>query len=150
MGIISEAGVPAVADPGADIVRLAHKKSIQVVPIVGPSSILLALMASGMNGQNFSFVGYLPIKSNQRIKRIKYLENRSRNENQTQIFIEAPYRNQVLFKDILTTCDFSTKLCIACDITLKSEYIHTRTIREWTKNKPEINKRPAIFLIQGY
>ncbi len=148
-GIISEAGVPGVADPGSDIVNIAHQKSIEVIPLVGPSSIILALMASGMNGQNFAFAGYLPIKSNMRIKRIKFLENRSRNENQTQIFIEAPYRNQQLLNDILNACDYGTKLCIACDITLKSEFIKTKPIKEWTKSKPDINKRPAIFLLHA-
>ncbi len=149
MGVISEAGVPGVADPGAAVVELAHKNNIQVVPFVGPSSILLAVMASGLNGQNFAFNGYLPVKSNERIKQIKYLEKKSMNEQQSQLFIETPYRNNAMVNDILNSCYPNTKLCIACDITLGSEFIKTDTIQNWKKQKPDINKRPAIFIIQG-
>jgi 16S rRNA (cytidine1402-2'-O)-methyltransferase len=148
MGIISEAGCPGVADPGAEAVRLAHRKKIKVVPLTGPSSILLALMASGMNGQNFCFNGYLPKDRNERIKRIKELEKAIRNT--TQIFIETPYRNQHLFEDLIAECDKNTLLCIATDITLSTEVISTRTIAEWLKNKEigtKLNKRPSVFLL---
>jgi 16S rRNA (cytidine1402-2'-O)-methyltransferase len=150
IGIISEAGVPCIADPGAEIVRLAHAKNIQVIPLTGPSSIFLALMASGLNGQNFAFVGYLPVKSPDRIKKFRFLEKRSREENQSQIFMETPYRNQKLLEDLLKTCRPDTKLCIACDITFTREFIKTKTIQEWKANIPDINKRPAIFILQGY
>ncbi len=146
MGIISEAGCPAVADPGADIVALAHRKGIKVVPLVGPSSILLAQMASGFNGQSFAFVGYLPIEAAERQKRLRKLEHRAKEENQTQLFIETPYRNMKLFDELTATLKGDTRLCIACDITLESEYIETRTIGEWKQKKPQdLNKRPTIF-----
>ena len=146
MGIISEAGCPAVADPGADIVALAHRKGIRVVPLVGPSSILLAQMASGFNGQSFAFVGYLPIEAVERQKRLRKLEHRAKEENQTQLFIETPYRNMKLFDELTATLKGDTRLCIACDITLESEYIETRTIGEWKQKKPQdLNKRPTIF-----
>jgi len=148
VGIISEAGVPAVADPGAVIVQLAHSKNIRVVPLTGPSSIILALMASGMNGQSFAFNGYLPIKKPDRIKAIKFYEKRSQQENQAQLFIETPYRNMALLEDILVACDDNTKLCIAADLTLASEYIQTMSVKEWKKIKPALHKRPAIFIIQ--
>lgn len=147
IGLVSEAGCPAVADPGALLVRLAHRKGIRVVPLVGPSSILLALMASGMNGQAFSFHGYLPIQKAERCKRIAELEKESACRNQTQIFIEAPYRNQPLLEDIVQTCEPGTELCIATDITLDSEHIETKAISEWRKKLPDINKRPTIFLL---
>jgi len=147
VGVISEAGCPGIADPGADVVELAHKQGFTIVPIVGPSSILLALMASGMNGQNFAFVGYLPVKQPQRIKRIEELERRSSIENQSQLFIEAPYRNTQLLTDILATCSKSTLLCIAADITLATEFIVTKTVEQWKKGIPDINKRPAIFIL---
>ncbi len=147
IGILSEVGNPAIADPGSEIVKIAHKKNINVVPLVGPSSILLALISSGMNGQKFVFNGYLPIQSDERIKKIKILENRSKREQQTEIFMETPYRNMKLLYDILQTCNKQTSLCIAADITLKNEFIKTKTIFEWKKNIPQINKRPAIFLI---
>ncbi|MCF8372246.1 MAG: SAM-dependent methyltransferase [Bacteroidales bacterium] len=148
IGVISEAGCPGVADPGADIISIAHLKGIQVIPLVGPSSIVLALMASGMNGQNFAFTGYLPIKPQERIKSIKHLENRSSAENQTQIFIETPYRNNHLVEDILSSCSDTTLFCIACDITSETEYISTRTIQAWKKAKPpDLHKRPCIFLL---
>ncbi len=150
VGIISEAGTPGVADPGADIVSIAHYKNIPVVPLVGPSSILLSVMASGLNGQSFAFVGYLPIQKNERIKRIKELERRSQIENQTQLFIETPYRNGHLIDDLLSSCSSETKLCIAADITLETEFIKTKSIREWKMDKPNIHKRPSIFLIHKY
>ncbi|MDR2653587.1 MAG: SAM-dependent methyltransferase [Prevotellaceae bacterium] len=148
-GIISDAGVPCVADPGAAVIDFAHKKNIQVVPLIGPSSILLALMAAGMNGQNFAFAGYLPVKEQQRCQRIQFLEKRSKHENQTQIFIEAPYRNLQLFKSIVSICNPSTQLCIAANITLADEFIKTMTIAEWKKSEPDINKKPCIFILQG-
>lgn len=147
IGVISEAGTPGVADPGADIVEIAHRKNIPVVPLVGPSSILLSVMASGLNGQNFAFLGYLPIKRPERSKRLKELEKRSQIENQTQLFIEAPYRNMQMMEDILSICSPDTKLCIATDITLETEFIKTKTIKDWNKEKPSIHKRPTIFLI---
>ena len=150
IGIISEAGTPGVADPGADIVAIAHRKNIPVVPLVGPSSILLSVMGSGLNGQSFAFVGYLPIKKPERIKRIKELERRSQVENQTQLFIEAPYRNQHLLEDIISNCSPETKLCIASDITLDSEFIKTKYVKEWKKGIPNLHKRPTIFLIHKY
>jgi 16S rRNA (cytidine1402-2'-O)-methyltransferase len=150
VGIISEAGTPGVADPGAEIVAIAHRKNIPVVPLVGPSSILLAVMASGLNGQSFAFVGYLPIQKNERIKRIKDLERRSQVENQTQLFIETPYRNNHLFEDLLSTCSAETKIGIAADITLETEYIKTKSVREWKKDIPNLHKRPSIFLIHKY
>lgn len=150
VGIISEAGTPGVADPGADIVEIAHRKNIPVVPLVGPSSILLSVMASGLNGQSFAFVGYLPIKKNERVKRIKELEWKSQTENQTQVFIETPYRNNNLLDDIITNCSANTKLCIACDITLETEFIKTDTIKNWRKGVPNLHKRPTIFLIHKY
>lgn len=150
MGIISEAGCPGVADPGADVVKLAHEKGIHIIPLVGPSSILMSLMASGFNGQNFAFNGYLPIKSNEKIKKIKQLDLRSLHEGQTQIFIEAPYRNMQLLDDLILHCNASTHLCIACDITTETEYIRTLTMKEWKKQKPELHKRPTIFLLHRF
>ena len=147
VGIISEAGLPCVADPGSKIVEFAHQYQIEVIPITGPSSILLALIASGFNGQNFAFNGYLPIDKKERNKKIKDLENLCKRHGQTQIFMETPYRNLQLFESIIKTCLKSTKLCIASDITLPSENIKTKTIEEWRSIKPEINKRPSIFLI---
>jgi len=147
IGLLSEAGVPCVADPGSLIVQQAHKKNIQVVPLVGPSSILLAMMASGMNGQNFSFNGYLPVNKNDRIKALKYLEKRALTENQSQIFIETPYRNQHVLNDIIEACTSQTMVCIAIDITLPSEKIVTKSIAEWKNNLPDLNKKPVIFII---
>ncbi len=147
VGLLSEAGCPAVADPGADIVRIAHNKGIVVVPLAGPSSIILALMASGLNGQNFAFRGYIPVPKQERLKKIKDLESISARENQTQIFIETPYRNQYLLEDILASASPSTKLCIACDLTLDTEFVQTKSIQEWGKQLPEIHKRPTIFLL---
>ncbi|MDR2840407.1 MAG: SAM-dependent methyltransferase [Paludibacter sp.] len=147
MGIISEAGCPAIADPGAEIVALAQKANIKIVPLVGPSSIFLALMASGFNGQNFAFSGYLPIDAKERTKKLKTLENRAYNENQSQIFIETPYRNNKMLSDIVTSCNSETKLCIAADITLETEFIKTKKVAEWKRALPDLNKRPCIFII---
>lgn len=148
IGILSEAGCPGVADPGADIVQLAQELKYKVVPLVGPSSILLSLMASGFNGQSFCFNGYLPIEQKDRIYKLKTLERIAFREKQTQLFIETPYRNMPLLKDILTNLNDSTKLCIAVDITLPTEEIYTKTIEEWKKmTKFDLNKRPCIFLI---
>jgi len=149
IGIISEAGNPGIADPGADVVKIAHQKNIQVIPLVGPSSILLALISSGLNGQNFAFNGYLPIKPAERIKKIQFLENRSKTENQSQIFMETPYRNMKILDDILNNCKKNTLLCIASNITLQTEFIKTKTITDWKKQKPQINKRPTIFILQA-
>ena len=150
VGLLSEAGVPAVADPGNEIVKLAHSKNIKIAPLTGPSSILLALMASGLNGQNFAFNGYLPVPKPERIKKIKIFERRSETENQTQIFIETPYRNKHLIADIIESCNPNTYLCIACNLTLENEFIKTMTVSEWKKNIPEIHKNPAIFLIHKF
>lgn len=147
MAVISEAGTPGVADPGADVVALAHQKGLQVVPLVGPSSILLALMASGLNGQNFAFNGYLPIKKGERIKKLRQLEARSKSEQQSQLFIEAPYRNNAMLADILECCKGQTLVTVAADITLESEFIRTLPVAQWKKNKPELHKRPAIFIL---
>lgn len=148
IGIISEAGCPAIADPGADIVALAQAQGIKVVPLVGPSSILLSLMASGFNGQGFAFHGYLPIEKNESVQKIKQLEKRIYSENQTQIFIETPYRNMQLVDDLCKILQPQTKLCIAADITAETEYIRTRTIAEWKKCLPkDLHKKPCIFLI---
>lgn len=149
IGLMSEAGVPCIADPGNLIVEMAHQKGIQVVPLIGPSSIIMALMASGMNGQNFAFSGYLPINSKDRINKLRQLEKRSQTEQQTQMFIEAPYRNLQLLKDITEACNPLTKVCIAVDLTLETEFIKTATVKEWKQKLPEIHKRPAIFLIQS-
>ena len=146
IGIISEAGCPAVADPGSEIVRMAHEQDIEVIPLVGPSSIILALMASGFNGQSFSFNGYLPVKQDERNMKLKKDENRSRNENQTQIYIETPYRNMHLFESMINTLNPDTRLCIAADLTLETEFVKTKTIKQWKTIRPELNKRPAIFL----
>lgn len=147
LGVISEAGCPGVADPGADVVRIAHQKGITVKPIVGPSSILLSLMSSGMNGQEFAFSGYIPVKHPARGKTIKHLEHRVYYENQTQIFIETPYRNNTLMNDLIRTLDEKTLVCVACDLTLDTEYIATKSVKDWKKGFPDLHKRPAIFLI---
>ena len=147
-GVISEAGVPGVADPGALVVEVCHKRGIRVVPLVGPSSILLAMMASGLNGQSFAFVGYLPVKPPERAKELKALERRAHVEQQSQIFIEAPYRNVKLAEQILTVCAADTKLSIACDITSPDEIIVTHSVAQWRKcGIPDIAKRPTIFII---
>jgi len=147
VGLLSEAGVPAVADPGSTIVKLAHEKGIQVVPLVGPSSILMAMMASGMNGQNFAFNGYLPIDKSDRKRAIKELEKISRDKNQSQLFIETPYRNEKMLDDLRATLSADTRVCVACDITLPTEYIKTLTIKEWKNVKTDLHKRPTIFII---
>jgi 16S rRNA (cytidine1402-2'-O)-methyltransferase len=147
IGIISEAGCPGVADPGQALVDIAHQMNVEVKPLAGPSSILLALMASGMNGQQFHFHGYLPIDNQQRIKAIKELEAGSARKKCTQIFIETPYRNNQLIEALLKHCNPSTKLCMGVDLTGKNEWIKTKKISDWQKNKPDIHKRPAIFLL---
>lgn len=147
IGLLSEAGVPAIADPGSELVKLAHQKNIQVVPLVGPSSIILAMMASGMNGQSFTFNGYLPIDSFERKKSIKQLEKLSFENNQSQIFIETPYRNGKMLDDLKSALSSQTDLCIASDITLPTEYIKTLTIERWKREQPNLHKRPTIFII---
>ena len=147
VGLLSEAGLPCVADPGSEIVAYAHDFQIDVVPFVGPSSILLALMASGLNGQNFAFTGYLPIDKSERTKTIRQLEKLIKKTGQTQIFMETPYRNNQLIEALLKTCSNNTKLCIASDITLSTENIKTQTIDEWKQTDINIHKKPAIFLI---
>ena len=148
VGVISEAGCPAVADPGADVVAIAQRKGLRVVPLVGPSSILLAVMASGFNGQSFAFNGYLPIEPGERTKRLKLLEQRVYAERQTQLFIETPYRNAKLFAEILRTCRPQTRLCVAAGLTCAEEFIRTRTIQEWKKHPlPDLSKIPAIWVI---
>ncbi len=146
-GLISEAGCPSIADPGAEIIQFAHRNNIRVVPLVGPSSILLALIASGLNGQNFAFNGYLPKKEPDRIKALKQLETLVWQKNQTQLFIETPYRNDSILKDILNTCRDETLLCVASDITLSTEVIKTQSIKEWKTSKQSFNDHPAVFLL---
>jgi 16S rRNA (cytidine1402-2'-O)-methyltransferase len=147
VGLISEAGCPAVADPGADVVRIAHEKNIQVVPLVGPSSILMAIMSSGMTGQSFAFNGYLPIDKIERKKELLRLERLSQEQNQSQLFIETPYRNNAMLEDICRTLHEQTLVCVACDITLSSEFIKTKTVKDWKKNSADLHKRPALFII---
>ena len=149
VGILSEAGCPGIADPGAAVVKIAHEKNIQVIPLVGPSSILLALMASGMNGQNFAFNGYLPIDGSERKKFIKNLEKKSREDNQSQIFIETPYRNNKMLEELIKNLAPSTRICVAADITLPTEYIKTKTAINWKKENVDLHKRPSIFIIQA-
>jgi 16S rRNA (cytidine1402-2'-O)-methyltransferase len=149
VGVLSEAGVPAIADPGAELVKLAHQKGIQVVPLVGPSSILMAMMSSGMNGQNFAFNGYLPIDKSERKKAIKRLEKISKDTDQSQIFIETPYRNNKMFADLKAYLSPKTRLCIAADLTLSSEYIKTLRTEEWRHVQPNLHKRPAIFILHN-
>jgi 16S rRNA (cytidine1402-2'-O)-methyltransferase len=146
-GLLSEAGCPAVADPGARIVAAAHKANIKVKPLIGPSSILLALMASGLDGQRFCFHGYLPIDRSERIKSLQQLERSAQQRNETQIFIEAPYRNNPMLKDILSSCNNETRLCIASNIDTDEEIIRTLRIQEWKKQIPELHKIPVVFLI---
>ena len=148
MGIISEAGCPAVADPGAAVVEMAQKKNLKVVPLSGPSSMIMAVMASGLNGQSFAFNCYLPVKPNERAAKIRQLENRAWNEKQTQLFIEAPYRNLKMLESILNSCRNETLVCVAAGLTTEQEFIKTLSVAEWKKsNEPPINKLPAIFLI---
>ncbi|MDO4948871.1 MAG: SAM-dependent methyltransferase [Bacteroidales bacterium] len=147
MGVISEAGCPAVADPGADVVALAQRKGLRVVPLVGPSSIILSVMGSGFNGQSFAFHGYLPIDPDERLKRLRLLEARVYAEDQTQLFIETPYRNNKMVDDILKACRPQTRLCIAANITCADEYIRTKTCKEWKGHTPDLSRIPCIFLI---
>lgn len=148
VGLMSEAGCPGVADPGARLVELAHRKGIRVTPLVGPSSILLALMASGLDGQRFAFLGYLPSDKNERVKKLKEIEAESRKRRETQIFIETPYRNQHLFEDILATCGGETRLCVARSVSLESEVIRSQRIADWKKTPlPDLHKQPTVFLL---
>ncbi len=148
VGLMSEAGCPGIADPGAKLAALAHKKGIRVAPLVGPSSILLSLMASGLNGQRFTFVGYLPTDKSARVQQLKLLEQRAKTHNETQIFIETPFRNQHMLADILSHCKDDTLLCIACNVTLPEELIVTKTIASWKQeNQPDLNKKPTVFLL---
>ncbi|MEG0949522.1 MAG: SAM-dependent methyltransferase [Bacteroidales bacterium] len=147
VGIISEAGCPAIADPGADVVAIAQRQKLKVVPLVGPSSILMSVMGSGFNGQSFAFHGYLPIETGERAKRIKQLEGRIYAENQTQLFIETPYRNNKMLEDLVKNCRPQTRLCIASNITCDDESIITKTISEWARDKKELPRVPSIFLI---
>ena len=148
MGVISEAGCPAVADPGADVVVIAQKKGLRVVPLVGPSSMILAVMASGLNGQSFAFHGYLPIDAAERVKRLKKLEVRAQQEHQTQLFIETPYRNAKLFETLCSTLRPQTRICVAAGITTDEEWIQTKTVAEWRRQRlPDLSKIPAIFLM---
>jgi len=150
MGLLSEAGLPAVADPGSVLVREAYKLNYKVIPLVGPSSIMLALMASGLNGQNFAFNGYLPVKNPERAGKIRFLEKRSEMEIQSQIFIETPYRNNHLIETLLEVCKPLTRLCIAANISLENEWICTRLIREWKMQPPpDLKKQPAVFILQA-
>ena len=147
VGVISEAGCPAIADPGSDVVAIAQKKNYTVVPLIGPSSILLSLMGSGFNGQSFAFHGYLPIDSKDRKQKIEQMETRIFKEHQTQLFIETPYRNDKLVDDLLKFCNQNVKLCIAMNLTCEDEYIKTMPIQNWKKNLPDMNKKPCIFLL---
>ncbi|HEU4709315.1 MAG TPA: SAM-dependent methyltransferase [Methylophilaceae bacterium] len=150
VGLMSEAGCPGVADPGAKLVAMAHRKGVPVKPLIGPSSLLLSLMASGLDGQRFAFLGYLPTEKNQRIQKIREIEQKSRLQQETQIFIETPYRNQHLLQDVLISCRAETRLCIACNLTLSDELILTRSIAEWRNNAlPDLHKRPTVFLLLG-
>ena len=147
VGLLSEAGCPGVADPGAEVVKLAHQKNIKVIPLVGPSSILMAIMSSGMNGQSFSFNGYLPIEKDERKNEIRRLERISFEQNQSQIFIETPYRNNKMLEDLHSVLGGNTSICVACDITLPTEFIKTQSANDWKKNIVDLHKRPTIFII---
>jgi len=149
LGIISEAGCPGVADPGAEVVKLAHEFQLEVIPLIGPSSLLLALMGSGLNGQSFAFVGYLPREQRDRIKSLQQLERISRQLDQTQLFIETPYRNTALFTDMLKTCRTDTLLHVSMNLTLPDAYQRTMTVGEWKSAKVDLNKKPAVFAILG-
>ena len=149
VGLLSEAGLPAVADPGAALVRLAHEHDIEVIPLTGPSSLMLALMSSGMNGQNFAFNGYLPVKPQQRKESLRKLERLSAQTGQTQILIETPYRNDAMLADMLEVCKDTTHICIAADITLPTQYIRTRTVAMWKKSPVTVGKRPCVFIISA-
>jgi len=150
IGVLSEAGCPGVADPGGEVVKFAHKKNIQVIPLIGPSSILLALMASGMNGQNFAFIGYLPKEKTERRRKIKQLELFSKKHQQTQIFIETPFRNNHLFEDLRNYCEKETHIVVACDLTLPTQYIKRLSAEDWKKVKVDLHKRPCIFILHKY
>lgn len=147
VGLMSEAGAPGVADPGSEIVAEAHRRGIRVAPLVGPSAMLLALMASGFSGQSFTFHGYLPIAKMERSKRIKQLEKDASSRKQTQLFIETPFRNNQLLDELLRSCAPHTKICVACDLTASTEFIQTRTIKDWRSDKPDLHKRPTVFLL---
>jgi 16S rRNA (cytidine1402-2'-O)-methyltransferase len=147
LGLLSEAGCPAIADPGATLVEAAHREGFKVVPLVGPSAIVLALMASGLEGQRFAFCGYLPRDAEERRRKIREIEGRSKREDETEIFIETPYRNEVLLQALLETCRPATKLCVAADLTLASQSIATKSIVEWRRTASPIGKRPAVFLL---
>jgi len=149
LGLLSEAGCPAIADPGEKLVEAAHREGFRVAPLVGPSSIVLALMASGLEGQRFAFCGYLPREKAEREKRIRQLEQRSRREHETQIFIEAPYRNDVLMAALLETCAAETRVCVAIDLTRVEESVSTKRVSAWRRSRPAIGKRPAVFLLQS-
>lgn len=149
VGVISDAGCPGIADPGARAVHFAHQKGIRIIPLVGPSSILLAMMASGFNGQNFAFNGYLPIDKGERKSELKRLERISKDFDQSQLFIETPYRNNQMLESLIDTLSPQTQLCVACDITLPSEYIKTATIDDWKKRKVDLHKRPTLFIVHG-
>lgn len=150
VGLITEAGLPAVADPGAQLVRLCHRHGVEVVPMSGPSSLMLALMASGLNGQSFAFLGYLPAKTEERRQTLRSIEKHSSTARQTKIFIETPYRNDSLLADILSVCRADTEVCIAANITMPDAFIRTKTAGEWKKSVPTIGKRPCVFLILGH
>ncbi|EGV42409.1 SAM-dependent methyltransferase [Bizionia argentinensis JUB59] len=147
VGLLSEAGCPAIADPGADVVKIAHQKNIKVVPLVGPSSIIMAVMSSGMNGQSFAFNGYLPIDKQERKAEILRLERLSFQHNQSQLFIETPYRNNAMLEDLCKVLHADTQVCVACDITLPTEFIKTKSAKDWKKNSEDLHKRPALFII---
>jgi 16S rRNA (cytidine1402-2'-O)-methyltransferase len=149
MGLLSDAGCPGIADPGAVIVSKAHKFGITVKPHIGPSSIILAMMSSGMNGQNFAFNGYLPVDKKQRTQSLIKYQRHSYKEEQAQLFIETPYRSGTLFAEMIKVLDPNTRLCVACDLSLLSEYIKTQSVLEWKKSRPNLNKRPCIFILQG-
>ena len=150
IGVLSEAGCPGVADPGAEVVKWAHKKNLHIIPLIGPSSILLALMASGMNGQNFAFIGYLPKEKNNRRRKIKQIEVFSKNHKQTQILIETPFRNNHLLDDLRNYCDKDTQIVVACDLTLPTQYIKRLSAKDWKNEKADLNKRPCIFILHKY
>tara|TARA_B100000683_G_scaffold73624_1_gene72332 strand:+ start:27826 stop:28536 length:711 start_codon:yes stop_codon:yes gene_type:complete len=150
IGVLSEAGCPGIADPGAEIVKWAHRKNIQIIPLIGPSSILLALMASGMNGQNFAFIGYLPKEKTERRRKIKQLEQYSKTHNQTQIFIETPFRNNHLIDDLQKCCDKNTQIVVACDLTLPTQFIKRLSAKDWKNHKLDLHKRPCIFILHKY
>jgi 16S rRNA (cytidine1402-2'-O)-methyltransferase len=147
IGLLSEAGCPCVADPGSILVQAAHEKGIEVVPMVGPSSLMLALMGSGMNGQHFAFVGYLPKEQGARIQKIKELERTAKAKGQTQLFIETPYRNAHMVEDLLKNCQPDTRLCLAADLTLPTQFVQTKAVSEWRKAVPDLGKRPTVFVI---